>query len=57
MTMTGDEARLADELFKEMHKLADRLEDEKRFSRLAKQDPIMEELWEEYCLLVYEDVW
>ena len=55
--MTGDEARLADELFKEMHKLADRLEDEKRFSRLAKQYPIMEELWEEYCLLVYEDMW
>ena len=55
--MTGDEARLADELFDEMRKLANRLEDEKRFSRLAQQDPIMEELWEEYCLLVYEDVW
>jgi hypothetical protein len=54
--MTGDEARLADELFKEMHKLADRLEDEKRFSRLAQQDPIMEELWEEYCSLVCDDV-
>ena len=55
--MTGDEARLADELFDEMRKLANRLEDEKRFSRLAEQNLIMEELWEEYCLLVYEDVW
>ena len=55
--MTDDEARLADELFDEMHKLANRLEDERRFSRLAEQDLIMEELWNEYCLLVYEDVW
>ena len=55
--MDGFEASVADELFDEMRKLANRLEDEKRFSRLAEQDPIMEELWNEYCLLVYEDVW
>ena len=47
----------AQELLDEMRKLANRLEDEKRFSRLAQQDPLMEELWNEYCLLVYEDVW
>jgi len=47
----------AQELLDEMRKLANRLEDEKRFSRLAEQNLIMEELWEEYCLLVYEDVW
>ena len=47
----------AQELLDDMRKLAGRLEDEKRFSRLAKQNLIMEELWEEYCLLVYEDVW
>ena len=47
----------AQELLDEMRKLANRLEDEKRFSRLAQQDSIMAELWEEYCLLVYEDVW
>ena len=47
----------AQELLDEMRKLANRLEDEKRFSRLAEQNLIMDELWEEYCLLVYEDVW
>lgn len=57
VNMYGFEASLADKIFDEMRKLANRLEDEKRFSRLAEQDPIMEELWNEYCLLVYEDVW
>ena len=47
----------AQELLDEMRKLESRLEDEKRFSRLAQQNLIMEELWEEYCLLVYGDVW
>ena len=55
--MDGFEASVAGKIFNEMRKLANRLEDEKRFSRLAEQDPIMEELWNEYCLLVYEDVW
>ena len=47
----------AQELLDEMRKLANRLEDERLFSRLAQQNTMMEELWEEYCLLVYEDVW
>ena len=55
--MDGYEASMADVILDEMRKLANRLEDEKRFSRLAQQDPIMEDLWNEYCLLVYEDVW
>ena len=55
--MSGLDKDRAQELLDEMRKLESRLEDEKRFSRLAQQNPIMEELWEEYCLIVYGDVW
>ena len=47
----------AQELLDEMRKLGNRLEDEKRFSRLSHQESGMEELWNEYWLRVYEDVW
>ena len=55
--MTGDEARLADELFDEMRKLANRLEDEKDSVGLPSKTSHGRTCGNEYCLLVYEDVW
>ena len=42
------------QLLCEMEVLAERLEYEKRFSRLAEQDDRMRELWEKYCEIAYK---
>ena len=49
--MDGYEASVADVLLDKMRKLAKRLEDEKRFSKLASENSEMLELWNEYMVL------